>query len=51
MAKLIALIEKAAERPKRRVPTRPTLGSKRRRLDAKSRRGDVKKLRRGPDPD
>ena len=33
--------------PSRR-PTRPTLGAKRRRLDAKSRRSETKRLRRPP---
>ena len=49
MAKLIALIAEAAERRKRRVPTRPTLASKRRRLDGKSKRGELKKLRGRPE--
>ncbi len=39
------LILKATEKPKRRVPTRPTLGSKKRRLKAKKVRGDIKSLR------
>ncbi len=43
--RLKALILKACERPKRRVPTKPTLGSQRRRLDAKKQRGEVKRLR------
>ena len=47
--KLAALIRRALERPKRRVPTRPSLGAKRRRLDAKTRRGTVKALRKGPE--
>lgn len=51
LEKLKALIAAAAERPKRRVPTRPTLGSKRRRLEAKTRRGAVKKLRGAPGAD
>ena len=51
MQKLVDLIASAAETPKRRVPTRPTLGSKRRRLDEKTRRGDVKRLRSRPDRD
>ena len=51
MAKLTALIAEAAERPKRRVKTRPTLASKRRRLDAKSQRGQVKQLRSRPKGD
>jgi ribosome-associated protein len=38
----------AADPPKRR-PTRPTAGAKRRRLDAKTRRGQIKRLRGRPD--
>jgi ribosome-associated protein len=44
-ARLVALIERAAHRDKPRRPTRPTLASKRRRLDAKNRRGEIKALR------
>ena len=44
-ARLTALIEAAQHRDKPRRPTRPTLGSKKRRLDEKSRRGDIKSLR------
>ncbi len=44
-ARLVALIEKAQEREKPRRPTRPTHASKVRRLDQKSRRGEVKALR------
>ncbi|MBY8975308.1 aminoacyl-tRNA hydrolase [Rhodobacteraceae bacterium NNCM2] len=47
LERLVALIRKATERPKRRVPTKPTLGSKRRRLAAKKQRGEVKRLRGG----
>lgn len=43
--KLIELIRKALEVPKRRIKTRPTLASKRRRLDGKTQRGQVKALR------
>lgn len=43
--RLAELIRKAAEKPKRRIATRPTLGSKKRRLKAKKVRGDVKALR------
>ncbi|NHQ75807.1 aminoacyl-tRNA hydrolase [Roseovarius gahaiensis] len=43
--RLADLIRKATEKPKRRIPTRPTLGSKKRRLKAKKVRGDVKALR------
>ena len=46
--RLIELIAKAAIRPKKRIPTKPTLGSKRRRLDAKKQRGTVKALRASP---
>jgi ribosome-associated protein len=45
--RLIALIERAAHRDKPRRPTRPTLASKKRRLEAKGRRGIIKTLR-GP---
>ena len=44
-AKLIDLIQKALHRPKPRIKTRPTLASKRRRLEAKKQRGQVKALR------
>ena len=43
--RLAELVLKATKTPKRRVATRPTLASKRRRLDAKTRRGSVKQLR------
>lgn len=44
-ARLAALIAEAAVAPRRRVATRPTLGSQRRRLAAKAQRGTVKALR------
>ena len=44
--KLIAMLRRAAVRPKSRRPTRPTLASKVRRLDGKSRRSTVKSGRR-----
>jgi len=50
-ARLTELIRKALERPKRRIPTRPTLASKRRRLDSKARRADIKALRTPPGQD
>ena len=37
--------------PRRRRATKPTTGSKRRRLDAKQRRGDLKRSRRPPSPE
>jgi len=43
--RLTALIRKALEKPKRRIPTRPTLGSKNRRIKAKKARGEVKAKR------
>ena len=43
--RLAELLRKAAAKPKRRVPTRPTLGAKKRRLKAKKLRGEVKALR------
>ena len=45
LARLIALIRAAAVAPVPRRPTRPTLGSKIRRLDGKKRRGGIKALR------
>lgn len=45
LARLVALIRQAAEKPKPRRPTRPTLASKRRRLEAKGRRSEIKKAR------
>ncbi|MDY6860618.1 MAG: alternative ribosome rescue aminoacyl-tRNA hydrolase ArfB [Pseudomonadota bacterium] len=43
--RLAELISKALVAPKRRVPTKPTLGAKKRRLKAKKVRGEVKALR------
>ncbi len=43
--RLADLIRKALFVPKRRIATRPTLGSKKRRLKAKKERGEVKALR------
>ncbi|MHB2169624.1 alternative ribosome rescue aminoacyl-tRNA hydrolase ArfB [Alsobacter sp. R-9] len=45
--RLFELLRKAAVRPKVRRPTRPTLGSQKRRLESKSRRSDVKRMRTG----
>lgn len=48
-ARLAQLLREAlAPPPRARRPTRPTLGSKRRRLDGKTRRGDIKRMRRPP---
>lgn len=45
LQRLQALVDKAAEVQAVRRPTRPTRASQRRRLDAKSRSGQVKALR------
>ena len=45
ITKLVELIQKATERHKYRVKTRPTLASKRRRLEGKKQRAQVKSLR------
>lgn len=45
LQKLVELLRKAAHRPKRRIATRPTKASKTRRLDAKARHSQTKKLR------
>ena len=45
--RLTALLREAAERPTPRRATKPTLGSKTRRLDGKKRRGDIKAGRGG----
>ena len=45
VARLVELLRDAAVPPKPRRPTRPTLGSKTRRLDIKTQRGGVKRLR------
>jgi ribosome-associated protein len=46
LEKLVALLRKAAVRPKRRIATKPTKASKTRRLDSKSKRATTKNLRR-----
>ncbi len=43
--RLVELIEKALFVPKRRIKTRPTLASKRRRVEGKVKRGQIKTLR------
>ncbi len=49
MARLQALLdEAAAPPPPTRRPTRPTLGSQKRRMEGKTRRGTVKRLRGRP---
>jgi ribosome-associated protein len=49
--RLVELIRRAALPPTPRRPTRPTAAARRRRLDAKQRRGVIKRLRGEPAPD
>jgi ribosome-associated protein len=43
--RLVEILEKAMVRPTPRRPTKPTLGSKQRRLEGKKRRSDIKSRR------
>jgi ribosome-associated protein len=45
--RLADLIRRAAEKPKNRIKTRVSLGQKRKRVEAKKQRGNLKALR-GP---
>lgn len=47
MERMAALIAAALVRRKRRIATKPTRGSQRRRIEAKKHRGDIKKGRQG----
>lgn len=52
LQKLVTLLRKAAQRPKRRIATKPSRASKARRLEAKAKRSSTKKLRMSrPDMD
>jgi ribosome-associated protein len=46
LERLVQMIREAAVPPKPRRPTRPTLASKRERLDSKKRRSGIKQMRR-----
>ena len=46
--RLMALIRRAAEKPKPRRKTRPTTASKKRRIEGKRQRSDIKRTRRAP---
>lgn len=48
--RLAEMIRKALVVPKRRIPTKPSKGAIRRRLDTKKQRGEVKNLRGKIDP-
>lgn len=45
LGRLVALVRSAAHPPRPRRPTRPTRASHLRRVDAKRRRGDIKRAR------
>ena len=46
LEKLVGLLRRAAQRPARRIATRPTKASKMRRLEAKAQRAKTKSMRR-----
>jgi ribosome-associated protein len=49
MSKLTLIVRAALERPKTRRATKPSRASKRRRVDAKRHRSEIKRNRRGDD--
>ncbi len=51
MARLAELIARGLERPRARTATRPTLASRRKRVEAKKLRARTKAERRAPEPD
>ena len=51
LARLRSMLQGVARPPKTRRKTKPTRGSQRRRVEAKKRRGAVKKLRQKPGRD
>jgi ribosome-associated protein len=48
LERLVGLLVAGAHVPKARIATRPTMGSKQRRLEAKSVRSEVKRMRSNP---
>ena len=48
VARLVALLAEAATSPRKRRPTRPSFGSKQRRLEGKTLRAGIKRLRGKP---
>lgn len=46
--RLVALIQEATRQPRLRRPTRPSAEARRKRLETKHRRGEVKRTRRRP---
>jgi ribosome-associated protein len=51
LQRLAERLATALEVRRHRTPTRPTAGSRRRRVDSKKRRGETKRARRRPDAD
>jgi ribosome-associated protein len=51
LQRLVSLIRRAAATPRTRRATKPTAASREERLKDKTRRGTLKKLRRGPAPE
>ncbi|SFO92523.1 alternative ribosome rescue aminoacyl-tRNA hydrolase ArfB [Tranquillimonas alkanivorans] len=49
--RLAELVRQATEKPKRRIRTKPTRASQRRRIEAKKQRGQVKAMRGAVDPE
>jgi ribosome-associated protein len=49
--RLITLVQRATEKPKDRKATKPSGAAKKRRLDSKKRRGEIKRMRGAPPPD
>lgn len=49
--RLLELLRRAAEKPVPRIKTKPTKASKRRRIEAKQSRADLKRVRRKPASD
>jgi ribosome-associated protein len=49
MSKLALIVRSALERPKKRHATKPTRASKRRRVEGKRHRAEIKRNRRGDD--
>lgn len=46
LGKFLALLRRAAQRPKKRLKTKPTAASRRRRVETKVKHGEKKRLRR-----
>ena len=49
VGRLVEQLREALRVERRRLPTKPTEAARRRRLEEKRRRGEVKRLRRSPD--